>query len=200
MQGRSLIEVIRGGDYPADEFRSVMSEDGYGGQYYTKEDGTDYAARAPQPPKSPVFRRTEHLDASGASRCVRMGDWKLEFDMLGNGRNVQRQKGSLGDEEPLRQPEIRRQAAGADGERAMGHVPTTTRCRCPANATASSAIRTTTCFTINSMEIRATHIAAAAAVLTAFSAALRPSGPTSCSSSRTTRACSTSAVTAVPTP
>lgn len=44
MQGRSLIEVIRGGDYPADEFRSVMSEDGYGGQYYTKEDGTDYAA------------------------------------------------------------------------------------------------------------------------------------------------------------
>lgn len=85
VQGRSLVEVVRGGDYPEKEFRSVMSEDGYGGQYYTREDGTDYAKEGATRKKPGFFDELNTWTQSGASRCVRMGDWKLEFDMLGNG-------------------------------------------------------------------------------------------------------------------
>lgn len=86
VQGRSLANVIGGGDYPEEEFRSVMSEDGYGGQYYTKEDGTDYAREGATRKKPGFFDELNTWTQSGSSRCVRMGDWKLEFDMLGNGR------------------------------------------------------------------------------------------------------------------
>lgn len=86
VQGRSLANVIGGGDYPEEEFRSVMSEDGYGGQYYTKEDETDYAREGATRKKPGFFDELNTWTQSGSSRCVRMGDWKLEFDMLGNGR------------------------------------------------------------------------------------------------------------------
>ena len=58
VQGRSLIEVIRGGDYPAEG--ATRKKPGF-------------------------FDELNTWTQSGASRCVRMGDWKLEFDMLGNG-------------------------------------------------------------------------------------------------------------------
>lgn len=85
VQGRSLIEVVTGGDYPEAEFRSMMSEDGYGGQYYTKADGTDYIREGAARKKPGFFDELNTWTQSGASRSVRMGDWKLEFDMLGNG-------------------------------------------------------------------------------------------------------------------
>ena len=76
VQGRSLIEVIRGGDYPADEFRSVMSEDGYGGQYYTKEDGTDYAAEGATRKKPGFFDELNTWTQSGADAYAwATGNW-----------------------------------------------------------------------------------------------------------------------------
>jgi len=85
VQGRSLIEVINGRNYPENEFRSIMIENGYGGQYYTKEDGTDYIKEGAMRQKPGFFDELNSWSQSGSTRALRMGDWKLEFDMLGNG-------------------------------------------------------------------------------------------------------------------
>lgn len=42
VQGRSLWPLLQGKEYPEQEFRSVMAQDGFGGMYYTKVDATEY--------------------------------------------------------------------------------------------------------------------------------------------------------------
>lgn len=86
VQGRSLIEMLQGHSYPESEFRSVICHDGYGGQYYTKEDATDYIREGAARKKPGFFDELNTWTQSGMARSIRMGDWKIEFDMLGNGR------------------------------------------------------------------------------------------------------------------
>lgn len=84
VQGRSLTEMLSGRDYPEQEFRSIMTEAGFGGMYYTREDGTDYIAEGAARKKGLFFDELNTWSQSGAISMVRMGDWKLTCDMLGN--------------------------------------------------------------------------------------------------------------------
>lgn len=85
VQGRSLVEMLAGRPYPKDEFRSVMSEAGFGGQYITKEDRTDYVREGAVGKKGLFFDELNTWSQSGTISMVRMGDWKLVMDMHGNG-------------------------------------------------------------------------------------------------------------------
>jgi arylsulfatase A-like enzyme len=81
VQGRSLWPVLTGGAYPKSEFRSAYVELGYGGLHYGEHE---------RPPLHFEYggRRFDELNAvtqSGTVKCVRMGRWKLTYDMLGNG-------------------------------------------------------------------------------------------------------------------
>lgn len=85
VQGRSLKNMLAGKPYPKQEFRSVMAENGFGGQYYTKEDDTDYIKEGAVHRKPYFFDELNTWSQSGTMRMVRMGDWKLIYDMVGNG-------------------------------------------------------------------------------------------------------------------
>lgn len=85
VQGRSLWPLLQGKEYPKKEFESVMAEDGYGGMYYTKEDGTDYRAEGALQKKGLFFDELNTWTQSGSMRMLRKGEWKLVYDMDGNG-------------------------------------------------------------------------------------------------------------------
>ena len=85
VQGRSLWDMLQGKPYPQEEFTSVMGEGGYGGQYYTKEDGTDYIGEGCMRKNSSSFDCLNTWTQSGTQRLLRKGDWKLIYDMEGNG-------------------------------------------------------------------------------------------------------------------
>jgi arylsulfatase A-like enzyme len=87
-QGRSLWPMLRGDRYPAEEFRSVYAEVGFGGMYYGAADRIDPAwGRTSGPPGAiPGFDGLNPVTQCGNLKMVRMGDWKLTFDMMGNGR------------------------------------------------------------------------------------------------------------------
>lgn len=82
-QGRSLAEILDGGKYPKDEFRSVMSEAGFGGEYITEKDYNDYVEEGAVGKKGLFFDELNSWSQSGTISMVRMGDWKLSCDMLG---------------------------------------------------------------------------------------------------------------------
>ncbi|MFV0378644.1 MAG: sulfatase [Mangrovibacterium sp.] len=86
VQGRSLWPLLQGKPYPKEEFASVMVEDGYGGMYYTKEDGTDYEAEGALSETPGFFDELSTWTQSGTMRMLRRGDWKLVYDMDGNGQ------------------------------------------------------------------------------------------------------------------
>ena len=83
VQGRSLREMLAGRDYPAEEFRSMMSESGFGGQYITFDDMTDFREEGALG-KGLFFDELNTWSQSGTISMVRMGDWKFTMDMLGN--------------------------------------------------------------------------------------------------------------------
>lgn len=85
VQGRSLAEMLAGRDYPEEEFRSIMTEAGFGGQYITKEDMSDYQAEGAVGRKGLFFDELNTWSQSGTIAMVRMGRYKLVYDMLGNG-------------------------------------------------------------------------------------------------------------------
>ena len=86
VQGRSLTEMLGGREYPEDEFRSVMSEAGFGGEYFTAEDSQEYVKEGAVGKKGLFFDELNTWSQSGTISMVRMGDWKLVFDMDGNGQ------------------------------------------------------------------------------------------------------------------
>ena len=85
VQGRSLWNMLQGKPYPKEEFESVMTEGGYGGQFYTKEDGTDYLAEGCVTKQKYFFDELNTWTQSGTLRMLRKGDWKLVYDMTGHG-------------------------------------------------------------------------------------------------------------------
>lgn len=79
VQGRSLWPLLQGEEYPREEFRSIYSEVGVGGLYYDKSDHIPYAHGHGSDTLNKVTQ-------SGLQKMVRMGDWKLVYDMMGYGQ------------------------------------------------------------------------------------------------------------------
>lgn len=86
VQGRSLWPMLQGKEFPEKEFASVMAQDGFGGMYYTKADATDYKEEGAVGKKGLFFDELNTWTQSGTMRMLRKGDWKLVYDMDGNGR------------------------------------------------------------------------------------------------------------------
>lgn len=85
VQGRSLTEMLAGRNYPIEEFSSIISEAGFGGQYITKEDRTDYIKEGSMRKNGLFFDELNTWSQSGTISMVRKGDWKLVMDMHGKG-------------------------------------------------------------------------------------------------------------------
>jgi arylsulfatase A-like enzyme len=84
VQGRSLWPLLRGEDFPAEEFRSIYGGVGVGGLYYEPSD--DVPVSAAQDPHGASFDELNKVTLSGNQKFVRMGDWKLVYDMMGYGQ------------------------------------------------------------------------------------------------------------------
>jgi arylsulfatase A-like enzyme len=84
VQGRSLWPLLQGEAYPAEEFRSIYTSVGVGGLYYTAEDNVPLTTA--QDAKGASFDELNKVTLSGNQKMVRMGDWKLVYDMMGYGK------------------------------------------------------------------------------------------------------------------
>jgi arylsulfatase A-like enzyme len=84
VQGRSLWPLLRGQSYPAQEFRSISASLGVGGLYYTAAD--DVPLSTGQDSNGASFDELNKVTLSGAQKMIRMGDWKLVYDMMGYGQ------------------------------------------------------------------------------------------------------------------
>jgi hypothetical protein len=73
--------MLTGGVYPMDEFRSIYAESGFGGLPY--EEGEAPPLHFPQEGQS--FDELNSFTQSGTTKMVRMGTWKLLYDVLGRG-------------------------------------------------------------------------------------------------------------------
>jgi len=87
-QGRSLWPMLRGEAYPRAEFESVYAEVGFGGLYYDARDRIDpaWGHIAGAQGAIPGFDELNSVTQAGNLKMVRLGDWKLTFDMMGNGQ------------------------------------------------------------------------------------------------------------------
>ncbi|MHC4123717.1 MAG: sulfatase-like hydrolase/transferase [Planctomycetota bacterium] len=83
VQGRSLWPILSGGDYPKDEFTSAYAEGGFGGLNYNWDDNPDFN-KALKTHAS--FDCLNQYSQAGIMRMLRKGDWKLIYDMQGNGQ------------------------------------------------------------------------------------------------------------------
>ncbi len=81
VQGRSLWPLLAGGDYPREEFRSIYAEHGFGGLHYSEHEYPPLHF----PYDGAHFDELNAVTQSGTTKMVRMGRWKLLYDMLGNG-------------------------------------------------------------------------------------------------------------------
>jgi arylsulfatase A-like enzyme len=88
VQGRSLWPILKGDGYPREEFRSVYAEAGFGGLNYGPGDNIDanWGHIPGAPGAIPSFDELNPVTQSGNMKLVRMGDWKLSVDMMGNGQ------------------------------------------------------------------------------------------------------------------
>lgn len=85
VQGRSLWPLLRGEPFPEEEFRSIYSGVGVGGLYYEDSDDIPYSA-AHDASRPGMFDELNKVTQSGNQKMVRMGDWKLVYDMMGYGQ------------------------------------------------------------------------------------------------------------------
>ena len=83
VQGRSLLDMLEGRDYPSGEFRSILSEHGFGGQYITENDDPGKFNDPEAVERAPFYDELNTWSQSGHSCMVRMGDWKYICDMHG---------------------------------------------------------------------------------------------------------------------
>ena len=88
VQGRSLWPLLQGQPFPSEEFRSIYATVGVGGLYYESSDhippiGADAVLVNGKPAG---FDELNKVTLSGLEKMVRMGDFKLIFDAMGNGQ------------------------------------------------------------------------------------------------------------------
>jgi arylsulfatase A-like enzyme len=94
VQGRSLWPLLLGEEFPQEEFRSIYATAGLGGLYYQEADKIPYSSASLATSKSgqgdPVYGtgwdELNKVTQSGLQKMVRMGDWKLIYDMMGYGQ------------------------------------------------------------------------------------------------------------------
>jgi arylsulfatase A-like enzyme len=85
VQGRSLWPLLQGQEFPREEFRSMYSGAGLGGLYY--EDADNIPTSIAHDPRRPgSWDELNKVTQSGNQKMVRMGDWKLVYDMMGYGQ------------------------------------------------------------------------------------------------------------------
>ena len=82
VQGRSLLPLLTGEDYPTEEFRSIVSQVGLGGLYYEASDDVPVSIAE----ANGAYDELDKVTQSGNQQMVRMGDWKLIYDMMGYGQ------------------------------------------------------------------------------------------------------------------
>jgi len=92
VQGRSLWPLLEGKDYQEEEFRSIYAESGFGGLFYDSSDDVPFSAaefrgigRYTVPAEHATFDELNLVTQSGYMKMVRLGDWKLLYDMMGSG-------------------------------------------------------------------------------------------------------------------
>jgi arylsulfatase A-like enzyme len=85
VQGRSLWPLLQGEAFPKEEFRSIYASVGVGGLYYEASDKVPYAV-AHEADRPGMFDELNKVTQSGNQKMVRMGDWKLVYDMMGYGQ------------------------------------------------------------------------------------------------------------------
>lgn len=86
VQGRSLWPMLTGEEYPRKEFSSIVVEQGYGGEDFTREDPLTFQeAGCYRPDVEAGFDGLNCWTQSGSMRMVRKGDWKLVMDNNGGG-------------------------------------------------------------------------------------------------------------------
>ncbi len=89
VQGRSLWPMLQGEDYPESEFESIYMEVGYGGMYYDADDEipSNWGTIPGRIPGAiPSFDELDPVTQAGNMKTIRRGDWKLNWDMMGNGQ------------------------------------------------------------------------------------------------------------------
>jgi arylsulfatase A-like enzyme len=98
VQGRSLWPLLEGKDYPGEEFRSMYVEVGAGGLYYDRSDHVPFSiaeltgatlrhfGKFKVSEKDKTFNELNTVSQCGYMKMVRMGDWKLIYDMMGYGQ------------------------------------------------------------------------------------------------------------------
>ncbi|MFP5236694.1 MAG: sulfatase [Acidobacteriota bacterium] len=85
VQGRSLWPLLQGRVFPHEEFRSIYTSAGLGGLYYEDADNVP-ASCAHDPRRAGSWDELNKVTQSGYQKMVRMGDWKLIYDMMGHGQ------------------------------------------------------------------------------------------------------------------
>jgi arylsulfatase A-like enzyme len=83
VQGRSLLPLLQGKDYPKEEFRSIFCEAGTGGLFYEREDRIPPTIAGS---KDGGWDELNMVTQSGYQKMVRMDKWKLIYDMMGYGQ------------------------------------------------------------------------------------------------------------------
>ena len=88
VQGRSLWPLLQGEEYPKEEFRSIYSGVGFGGLFYDESDHVPFnvASIKPRVGSQTSYDELNQVVQSGYTKMVRMGDWKLLYDMMGYGQ------------------------------------------------------------------------------------------------------------------
>jgi len=84
VQGRSLWPLLNGSGFPEQEFRSIYSGVGLGGLYYEAEDEIPTSV-ASNGNHDGGWDELNRVTQSGNQKMIRMGDWKLVYDMMGYG-------------------------------------------------------------------------------------------------------------------
>lgn len=84
--GRSLWPLLTGKKYPQAEFASVIMQQGFGGRDYTAVNQLDPYQEGCLTKGKHEFDELNSYSQSGILRGLRKGDWKLIFNMQGNGR------------------------------------------------------------------------------------------------------------------
>lgn len=85
VQGRSLWPLLQGEQYPREEFRSIYAGVGVGGLYYEEEDNIPTSI-SHDAARSGSWDELNKVTQSGNQKMVRLGDWKLVYDMMGYGQ------------------------------------------------------------------------------------------------------------------
>jgi arylsulfatase A-like enzyme len=87
VQGRSLWPLLKGEDYPEEEFSSIMVQQGFGGLHFTNLEQYDPYTQDGNITKGKTeFDELNTWTQSGTLRMLRKDDWKLAYDMQGNGQ------------------------------------------------------------------------------------------------------------------